>query len=138
MRGVKAWILMAAVVGFAATASAESKKKKPAPPPEPAAEQPAPPQEEAPPDPLEGLPHIKGPQLVSLHPEIEIDLPAGAILLEQKEAVELVKEGGGDTEGVIGALLNPDKNWLVLIEYAPIGHVTDSDADELDAAQLLE
>ena len=135
---MKAWLLALAIVLGSSPAIAESKKKpapeNKAPVPEQAPEAPV---EEAPLDPLDGVPHVKGPKLVSLHAEIEIDLPAGAILLEQAQAQELVRQNAGDAEGVIGALLNPDKNWLVLIEYASIGHVSDSDAADLDAAEML-
>ncbi len=121
-------------------AIAESKKKKPAPAKQVKKEAPPPPLEEAeevPVDPMEGLPHIKGPKLVSLNAEIEIDLPEGAYLVEREKAQEMVRLGGGDAEGVIGALLQPDKDWFVLIEYAPVGYVTDTDAKDLDASALL-
>jgi uncharacterized membrane-anchored protein len=124
---------MVMVVVGAVPAGAESKRKQQkAPVEEPA---PAP---EPPPDPLADIVHVKGPQLVSLHEEIEIDLPAGAFLLEKAAAVELVRKGGGSTDEIIGALVHPDKNWLILIEYAPVGHVTDSDANQLDQGSMLE
>src|SRR5690349_3275557 len=96
-------------------------------------------EEQAPPeDPMGGIKHVKGPKLVTLQEGIEIDLPADAYLVEKAEAIELAKRGGDDAEGVIGMLVHPEKNWFIVIAYAPIGYVTDSDANQLDAKELLE
>lgn len=126
-------MLLALVVGVAPALADKPKQKAKtaepveAPPPEPEPE----------PDPLAELPHVKGPKLVSLHAEIEIDLPEGAILVERDQAKRMIEEGGGDGRGVIGALLHPDKTWFVIIEYADAGYVSDHDAHELDANALL-
>lgn len=83
-------------------------------------------------------PHVKGPKLVDLGHEIEIDLPEGMILLERTEAQNMIRQGGDDAENVIGAVMRLDATWLAVIEYDDVGYVDDSDADKLNAAELLE
>jgi uncharacterized membrane-anchored protein len=84
------------------------------------------------------VPHVAGPQRVDLGNGIEIALPAGAVLYEQAQARALLSKAGNDVEGVLGLVLRPDKNWFIVIEYAPLGYVTDTDADQLEPGELLE
>ena len=91
-------------------------------------------------DPLAELPHVVGPKLVDLGHEAEIDLPAGMTLFERATAQDLMKQMGNDAEGVVAAILPPagTANWIIVIEAADIGYVSDEDADELDATAMLE
>jgi uncharacterized membrane-anchored protein len=82
-------------------------------------------------------PHRKGPQLVDLGSNIEIDLPAGALLFEQAEAKKMLAETGDDGENVLGIVQVLGSSWWILIEYADVGYVTDKDANELDANVLF-
>jgi len=82
-------------------------------------------------------PHINGPKLVDLGHNIEIDLPAGMLLLERDEARKMLEKGGDFTENVLGVVGKLDANWLIVIEYDDVGYVSDKDADELDAGELL-
>lgn len=82
-------------------------------------------------------PHLNGPKLVDLGHNIEIDLPAGTLLLERKEAQEMLREGGGQADDVLAIVAKVDANWMVVIEYSDIGYVTDTDADKLDANELF-
>jgi uncharacterized membrane-anchored protein len=109
-----------------------AEKAPPAPEPEPPAEPAV--------DPFEGLPHITGPKLVTLGHGAEIDLPAGLTLFEKATAQELMRKGGNDAESVVAAILptEGDATWMVVIEADDVGYVTDDDADELDAATMLE
>lgn len=84
------------------------------------------------------IPHVPGPKLVDLGHEIEIDLPEGFVLFERAQAQEMARQGGNDADYVLGAVVKPSGEWLVFIEYSDIGYVSDSDADELDADELLE
>ena len=84
------------------------------------------------------IPHIVGPKLVDLGHGIEIDLPAGAELIERAAAQELVRAGGGDGENVLGIATKAGKDWWLVIELDDMGHVNDDDADELDADELLQ
>ena len=83
-------------------------------------------------------PHIKGPKLVDLGYEIEIELPEGMILLERAEARKMIEEGGGSGENVRAVVFKPDANWTVIIDYDDVGYVTDTDAHELDANELFQ
>ncbi|MGE0868408.1 MAG: DUF2167 domain-containing protein [Kofleriaceae bacterium] len=82
--------------------------------------------------------HLVGPQLVDLGHNIEFDLPDGVMLLERAEAQEIIRNDGGDAEDVLAVLTTPNSTWIVVIEYdGDLGYITDSDADELDADDLL-
>ena len=121
----------------AAPAKADPKAK--APPPAPNADDAAPAEggEDAP-DPMMALPHVTGPKLVDLGNSVEIDLPAGFVLYEKTVAQDLIRKGGGSVEGVMGAVLKPGTEWSVVLYYNDIGYVTDDDADQLDASELLD
>lgn len=138
------WMVAVSVVLFVGTASAGKKKpeKKPAPVAEPApveeAPVEAPPVEE--PDPLANLPHVEGPKLVDLGHQAEIELPAGLTLFERATAQDLMRKLGNDADAVVAAILPPagTGDWLIVIEAEDVGYVSDEDADELDAATMLE
>lgn len=83
-------------------------------------------------------PHVKGPKLVDLGHNIELELPEGMVLLERTEAQNMIRQGGDDAENVIGAVMRLDSTWLAIIEYDDVGYVDDSDADQLNAAELLD
>ena len=91
-------------------------------------------------DPLANLPHVVGPKLVDLGHGAEIDLPAGLTMFEAATAQELMRKMGNDADGVLGAILPAEGggNWIVVIEADDVGYVSDDDADELDAASMLE
>jgi uncharacterized membrane-anchored protein len=82
-------------------------------------------------------PHVNGPKLVDLGHDIQIDLPAGMLLLERDEARKMLEKGGDNTENVLGLVGQLDANWLVVIEYDDVGYVSDGDADKLDSNELL-
>jgi len=105
-----------------------------APPPDPSAAG----SDAAAPDAGPQLHAIHGPKLVDLGNSSEIDLPAGMIMLEKDEAQAMVRKGGGSGQSVVAAIGAPDKDWLVIIEYDDVGYVKDSDANELDAKELLD
>ena len=122
-------------------------KKPPAKPPaKPAAPAPAPPPadanagsgSDAAAEPPDLPPHITGPKLVDLGNQTEIDLPAGAILLEKAEAQAAVRKGGDDATNVVAFIGALDAEWAIIIEYSDSGYVDDSDADKLDASELFE
>ena len=116
---------------------AESKKKV-----EPPVEE-APVEEEADrpltPEELEAAmpPHIKGPKLVDLGQNIEIDVPEGMILLEKAQAQKWLREGGDDAQYVLAIVGKLDADWIVVVEFADVGYVEDKDADQLDANELF-
>jgi uncharacterized membrane-anchored protein len=136
---MRAFGVFVVVVGLVTPATAEKPALKSAPPPveEPVATG----DTDAPPTPEEieaNLPpHLKGPALVQLGHEIEIDLPAGTILLERAEARKMLEQGGDFTDNVLAVVGKLDANWMIVIEYDDVGYVNDSDADQLDANELL-
>jgi uncharacterized membrane-anchored protein len=138
--------VIAVVLAVVCLDAAAKPAKKPAqpPPPPPPAEEPAPPADDAErpltPDEIEASlpPHINGPKLVDLGHDIEIDLPAGMLLLERTEAQAMLREGGGSAENVLAVVAKLDADWMIVVEYADIGYVTDTDADQLDANELFQ
>ncbi len=137
-RRVGVIVVLLALIG---TASARKKAPPPAPPPEEPAEEAAA-AEDAPltPEEIEAQmpPHVKGPKVVDLGHHIELALPEGMVLLERTEAQNMIRQGGDDAENVIGAVMRLDSTWLAIIEYDDVGYVDDSDADQLNAAELLD
>lgn len=83
-------------------------------------------------------PHIVGPKHVDLGDNTSIDLPEGMVLLEREVAQELLRKGGDPPEGVVAMVFKPGSDWHAFIEYSASGYVDDSDADDLDADELLD
>jgi uncharacterized membrane-anchored protein len=103
----------------------------------PVVEEPAEPPAEPAPEESE-VPHIKGPKLVDLGNDIEIDLADGFALLEREQAQEMLRKSGDGGEDVLAMVMKPGSDWAVIIEYSDVGYVDDDDADELNAGELLE
>jgi uncharacterized membrane-anchored protein len=120
------------------TAKAKSPKQ---PPPEaaPPAEEEAAEDAELTPEEIEATlpPHINGPKLVDLGHNIEINVPEGMLLLERAEAQKMLAEGGDFTDNVLAIVGKVDAEWLIVIEFADVGYVDDSDANQLDANELF-
>src|SRR6185437_1190841 len=55
------------------------------------------------------------------------------------EAQRLLREGGDDPSGVIAAIVQPDSpiDYSIVVAYDDAGHISDDDADQLDASALL-
>lgn len=83
-------------------------------------------------------PHVVGPKHVDLGNNTSIDLPAGMYLFERATAQELLRKAYEPAEGVVAIVFRPDSSWHVRIDYADSGYIEDSDADDLDADELLE
>src|ERR1043166_9532790 len=83
-------------------------------------------------------PHLVGPKHVELGQQVSIDVPDGMWLFEQREAQEILRSGGNSPKGVLAMVTNPDSSWSMYIEYENSGYVDDSDANDLDADDLLE
>jgi uncharacterized membrane-anchored protein len=93
----------------------------------------------APADPLANVKHVTGPKLVDLGHGAQINLPADTVLLEHAEAQAEMRKSGNEAENVI-ALIVPtaaNQDWYLVIEADDVGYVTDDDADDLDAGELL-
>lgn len=82
--------------------------------------------------------HIVGPKHVDLGDNTAIELPEGMVLFERAVAQELLRKGGDPPDGVVAMVFKPGSEWHVFIEYSASGYIDDSDADDLDAGELLD
>ncbi|MEO6771637.1 MAG: DUF2167 domain-containing protein [Kofleriaceae bacterium] len=91
-------------------------------------------------DPFAGYPQIHGPKHYDLGHNAEIDVPAGMRLFESATAQDMIRKGGGSAEGAIAIVMTEfgGANWVVIVEANDGGYVDDSDADQLDANEMLE
>jgi uncharacterized membrane-anchored protein len=83
-------------------------------------------------------PHIVGPKHVDLGDNTAIDLPEGMVLFERAVAQELLRKNGDPPDGVVAMVFKPGSEWHAFIEYSASGYIDDSDADDLDAGELLD
>jgi uncharacterized membrane-anchored protein len=143
------------LLSLATAASADKRAKKPTPKAEPAvkvddkqqadeeaaADEAEAEEDEAPltPEEIEASlpPHIKGPKLVDLGHDIEIDLPAGMILYERAEAKKMLESYGDDGENALAIIVTLDSTWQVVVDYDDVGYVSDKDANDLDPTDLF-
>jgi len=130
--------LAAGVVSADPTPAAEKAAAEKAPPAADEAKEEAPADGEAQAADADIPPHIEGPRKVDLGHQIEIDLPAGYILFERAQAEKMLRENGDSPEGVLALVGHPEGDWLLSIEFDDVGHVSDHDADDLDADDLLD
>lgn len=155
--GLREATLFTVILGMTAatTADARSAPAKPARPPaaDPKnaeakpAEQPAAAGDTAPGQPGDAAaeagadtipPHIVGPKHVDLGDSTSIELPEGMVLFERAVAQDLLRKGGDPPDGVVAMVFKPGSDWHALIEYSASGYIDDSDADDLDAGELLD
>lgn len=123
-----------------ATPATKTGKKAPPAKQAPVEEPPAPAADAEPtPEELEAaLPaHIKGPKLVDVGDNIEIDLPEGMILFQHTEAKAILEQSGDHADNVNAIVVKPSANWMVVVEFEDVGYVADNDADQLDANELF-
>lgn len=83
-------------------------------------------------------PHVVGPKHVELGNNTSIDLPDGMVMFERNEAQELLRKSGNSPDGVVAMVFKPGSDWHVFIEYEDSGYIDDSDANDLDADELLD
>lgn len=78
-----------------------------------------------------------GPKLVDLGNAVELDLPADMLLVDATAARQLLEAGGDDATGVVALVAKRDAPWIVVISYDAVGYVSDEEADDLDANELI-
>lgn len=83
-------------------------------------------------------PHIVGPKHVDLGDSTAIELPEGMVLFERAVAQDLLRKNGDPPDGVVAMVFKPGSEWHAFIEYSASGYIDDSDADDLDAGDLLD
>ena len=89
-------------------------------------------------DPDAKRPHVVGPKHVELGQQVSIDVPEGMWLFEREAAQDILRANGDSPDGVVAMVLKPGSTWGMFIEYSNDGYVDDSDANDLDADDLLE
>jgi uncharacterized membrane-anchored protein len=154
--GLREATLFTVILGMTAAATADARParsapakaaKPPAADPKAAdakpAEQPAAAGDAAPGQPGEAEadtmpPHIVGPKHVDLGDNTSVELPDGMVMFERAVAQDLLRKGGDPPDGVVALVFKPGSDWHALIEYSASGYVDDSDADDLDAGDLLD
>ena len=82
---------------------------------------------------------VKGPTTVTLGDNLaRLDVPAGYLFLNRDDAIHVLHRAGNPTDGSEIGLLHPatpESRAFIVIEHAPVGHVSDGDA--LDTGALL-
>ena len=152
--GLREAIVATVIMGLPAVAAAEAKKPakapaknakkaaeeaKPAEKPDPTdAAKPDPDAEEADDAAAKMPPHIVGPKHVELGSQASIDLPEGMVLFEKEVTQRILRESGDSPEGSVAMVFKPGSKWRAFIDYEDAGYIDDSDADDLDAKELLE
>lgn len=89
--------------------------------------------------------HVKGPAKVVLGNNVAIvDMPKGYLFVDEQSAKAFLREGGDSDEGVLGMIYPAQRGneqqpeFLVICRFQDIGHVSDDDADKLNAKELLQ
>lgn len=84
---------------------------------------------------------VAGPSSIKLKDEATLALPEGYGYVPQKEAAELMKLMGNETGPTFLGLVFPlgeDQQFFFALDYEDSGYVSDEDAREWDADELLE
>lgn len=76
---------------------------------------------------------------MSLGHELTLDLPDGFLLLEKKDADEMMRHAGNqDDPSLLGVVTKPEASWLVTISFDAEGYVKDEEGEKLDADAILK
>src|ERR1700733_1859849 len=150
--GMREAIFFTMILGIAAAATADAKPTRSKPAKPPAADAKATDAQPAErPDPgagagsaeaeadREAAPrHVVGPRHVDLGSGASIEVPAGYWLFERAEAQELARKMGNAPDSIVATIVKPDGEWLIVIHHHEDGYIDDSDANDLDADDLLD
>jgi uncharacterized membrane-anchored protein len=85
------------------------------------------------------LQHTMGPARIPVRDQAAIDLPGGYAFFPETSGKELMEKMGNRVDGTFVGLIFPQKSsdWFILVEYQPAGHISDDDAKNWDADDLL-
>jgi uncharacterized membrane-anchored protein len=85
------------------------------------------------------LQRTPGPAKIAVRDQANIDLPAGYVFFPEGSAKTLMTKMGNQADAGLVGLIFPqqDADWYVLVEYEPSGHVSDEDAKDWKADDLL-
>lgn len=91
----------------------------------------------APAEPEEQFHWQQGPKTIQLGHEIELALPGNRVFLGMPEADKFLRKlGSFNNAGTLGLVLDPQGDWIVVIDYEEEGHVKDD--EKIDAPELLK
>jgi uncharacterized membrane-anchored protein len=81
-----------------------------------------------------------GPAQIPVRDQATINLPDGYIFFPEKPAKQLMEKLGNQVNKTLVGLIVPERlgDWFVLVEYDPTGHISDEDATNWNADELLE
>ncbi|MEZ4433764.1 MAG: DUF2167 domain-containing protein [bacterium] len=96
----------------------------------------SPPEEESP---LARLGWVPGPATGELGQMAQVEVPEGFLYLDGKDTRTFLKTIGNVPDGSEqGMLLNAEKQWFVVFDFAAEGYVRDDDKDDIDADEILD
>jgi len=82
---------------------------------------------------------VQGPSRVQLGHDLTLDLPDGFLLLEKKDADEMMRRSGNqDDPSLLAVVVKPDSSWMVTVSFDAEGYVKDEEGEKLDADAILE
>jgi uncharacterized membrane-anchored protein len=81
-----------------------------------------------------------GPQVIELSDQGRLSLPQGYSFVPKKEAAEVMRLMGNQTDERFLGLVLPDTeaSWMATVDYEPAGYIKDDDAKDWDAEEMLE
>ncbi|MDX1900452.1 MAG: DUF2167 domain-containing protein [Gammaproteobacteria bacterium] len=83
---------------------------------------------------------IRGPANIPLLDQATLELPEGYVYVPAKEGAEIMQAMGNDTSSNFYGLVFPadgDSHWYIQINYIKSGYITDADAKNWNADELL-
>lgn len=80
-----------------------------------------------------------GPQVIQLGDQGRLSLPEGYNFVPKKEAADLMRLMGNQTDERFLGLVMPDSGaeWMATVDYEPSGYIKDDDAKDWNADELL-
>jgi uncharacterized membrane-anchored protein len=86
-----------------------------------------------------GPQHTQGPARIPVRDQAAIDLPSGFVFLPETSGKQLMEKMGNRVDNKFVGLIFPEKNsdWFVIIDYEPAGHISDDDARNWNADDLM-
>jgi uncharacterized membrane-anchored protein len=83
--------------------------------------------------------HTQGPARIPVRDQAVIDLPSGFVFLPESSGKQVMEKMGNRVDTNFVGLIFPETNsdWFVMVEYEPAGHISDDDAKNWNADDLL-
>lgn len=83
--------------------------------------------------------HTLGPARIPVRDQAAIDLPAGYVFYSEAAAKQAMEKMGNRVDDTLIGLVVPahEGDWFVIVNYEPTGHISDDDAKNWNADDLL-